>query len=552
MLYALLCYNSEEAVVSWSKEEDAAVMAKLAAVNDRLAREKKLGPVARLMQTTAATTLRKSGKNRGLEAGDEAPLVLDGPFAETKEQLLGFFVVDCANLEEALAIARELGAANPGGAYEIRPIALSCPARRRRSPPEVTDAAWIDLALRSARPRAVGALLRYFGDLDTAEEAFQEACLAALSKWPENGPPRDVAAWLIFVGRNAALDGVRRRSKERPLPPEEALSDTRRHGGRAGRAARRRPLPRRHPAPAVRLLPSRAAVDAADRAGAARGLRADGQGDRARLPGRRDRDGAADHARQGAHRRRRRFRSRRPAPDERAARLRTVAAMIYLVFNEGYSATGGEAQRRAPLCGEAIRLARLLLRLFPDEPEIMGLLALLLLQHARAEARLDADGAIVLLEDQDRGALGSPGDRRGGRAARQGDAPPPSRPLPGAGGDRGAARSRAHRRRDRLGGDRHAVRDAGTADAVAGGDAEPRGRGRQAARPGGGAGADRAARAEAFRLLSFLRRARARCWPQLGRSDEARAAFDRAIALANTAVEAAHIRMHLDRLARGA
>ena len=134
MLYALLCYNDEQAVASWSQEEDAAVMAKLAAVNDRLAREKKLGPVARLMQTTAATTLRKSGKNRGLEAGDEPPMVLDGPFAETKEQLLGFFVVDCANLEEALAIARELGAANPGGAYEIRPIALYLPGTAAKEP----------------------------------------------------------------------------------------------------------------------------------------------------------------------------------------------------------------------------------------------------------------------------------------------------------------------------------------------------------------------------------------------------------------------------------
>jgi hypothetical protein len=134
MLYALLCYNDEQAVGSWSKEEDAEVMAKLAAVNDRLAREKKLGPVARLMQTTAATTLRKSGKNRGLAAGDEPPMVLDGPFAETKEQLLGFFVVDCANLEEALAIARELGAANPGGAYEIRPIALYLPGTAAKEP----------------------------------------------------------------------------------------------------------------------------------------------------------------------------------------------------------------------------------------------------------------------------------------------------------------------------------------------------------------------------------------------------------------------------------
>jgi len=127
MLYALLCYNSEEVVGTWSKAEDDAVMARLAAVNERLTREKKLGPVARLMPTTAATTLRKTGKNRRLEAGGEPPVVLDGPFAETKEQLLGFFVVDCANLDEALAIARELGEANPGGAYEVRPVAFFLP-----------------------------------------------------------------------------------------------------------------------------------------------------------------------------------------------------------------------------------------------------------------------------------------------------------------------------------------------------------------------------------------------------------------------------------------
>jgi RNA polymerase sigma-70 factor, ECF subfamily len=87
---------------------------------------------------------------------------------------------------------------------------------------------------------------------------------------------------------------------------------------------------------------------------------------------------------------------------ERAERLAAVAAMIYLIFNEGYSASGGQAPLCAPLCDEAVRLARLLLRLFPTEPEIMGLLALLLLQHARTPARLDAGGYLVLLEDQDR------------------------------------------------------------------------------------------------------------------------------------------------------
>ncbi len=117
MLYALLCYNSEEVVFSWTKEEDDAVMARLGVVHERLAAQKKLGPALRLLPTTAATTLRKS----------DPPLVIDGPFAETKEQLLGFYVVDCADLEEALGVARELGQANPGGSYEIRPLRVFLP-----------------------------------------------------------------------------------------------------------------------------------------------------------------------------------------------------------------------------------------------------------------------------------------------------------------------------------------------------------------------------------------------------------------------------------------
>lgn len=112
MLYAILCYHDEDFVGSWTKEQDASVMSKLMVVQDRLKKEGRLGPVARLLPTTAATTLRK----------DDPPLVLDGPYAETKEQLLGFYVIDCENLEAALNVARDLGAANPGGAYEIRPV----------------------------------------------------------------------------------------------------------------------------------------------------------------------------------------------------------------------------------------------------------------------------------------------------------------------------------------------------------------------------------------------------------------------------------------------
>ena len=117
MLYAILCYHDEDFVGSWTREQDGAVMTKLAVVQDKLKKQGRLGPVARLLPTTAATTLRK----------DDPPVVLDGPYAETKEQLLGFYIVDCKDLDAALEVARDLGAANPGGAYEIRPVGMLNP-----------------------------------------------------------------------------------------------------------------------------------------------------------------------------------------------------------------------------------------------------------------------------------------------------------------------------------------------------------------------------------------------------------------------------------------
>jgi hypothetical protein len=121
MLYAVLCYNDEDVVCSWSKEEDAAVMARLDVVHQRLRQAGKLGPTARLLPTTAATTVRSSAN---------APLVIDGPFAETKEQLLGFYVVDVADLEDALQVARDLTTAHTGSTYEVRPVALYLPDER--------------------------------------------------------------------------------------------------------------------------------------------------------------------------------------------------------------------------------------------------------------------------------------------------------------------------------------------------------------------------------------------------------------------------------------
>lgn len=119
MLYAILCYNDEDTVFAWSKEQEDATMARLIAVQAPLAEAGKLGPVARLMPTTAATTLRK-GKNE--------PIVIDGPFAETKEQLLGFYVIDFESLDEAIEFSKELAVANPGvGSYEIRPLHMFRP-----------------------------------------------------------------------------------------------------------------------------------------------------------------------------------------------------------------------------------------------------------------------------------------------------------------------------------------------------------------------------------------------------------------------------------------
>lgn len=266
---------------------------------------------------------------------------------------------------------------------------------------DTQDLSWLDAALTAARPQALAALLRYFRDLDIAEEAFQEASLRAIQKWPLQGPPRDPAAWLIMVGRNFAVDRVRRDRRSQPLPDEELLADVEDvEGGlveRLDNSAYRDDILRLlficcHPelpatqqiALALRLVSGLTVAEIAraflvsDSAMEQRITRAKRQVMQAGVP----------------------FET--PGAVDRSERLAAVAAMLYLLFNEGYSATGGEQQVRAPLCDEAIRLTRLLLRLFAGEPEIMGLLALMLLQHARTPARVDAEGNIVLLDKQDR------------------------------------------------------------------------------------------------------------------------------------------------------
>jgi RNA polymerase sigma-70 factor, ECF subfamily len=264
---------------------------------------------------------------------------------------------------------------------------------------DMHDPAHIDVAIAAARPKAVAALLRYFRDLDTAEEAFQEACLRALGAWPRKGFPADPTAWLVTVGRNAALDAERRQRFAAPLSDTEALAD-------AGSELTAESLDDSHYRDDIlRLLfvcghPSLPATQQI-----ALALRV--------VSGLTVEQIAAAFLVSPAAMEQRITRAKRTlatagvefeAPDaaERRARLATVATMIYLVFNEGYGSTPHSAAARSMLAEEAIRLGRLLLGLFPTDPEIYGLVALMLLQHSRAPARFDADGELVLLDEQDR------------------------------------------------------------------------------------------------------------------------------------------------------
>src|SRR5579863_2017670 len=261
------------------------------------------------------------------------------------------------------------------------------------------DPAHIDVAILGARPKAIAALLRYFRDLDTAEEAFQEACLRALQTWPHKGPPRDPTAWLVMVGRNATLDAQRRTRSMGPLPDADVLTDP-----RDDLTAER--LDASHYGDDIlRLLfvcghPSLPAIQQI-----ALALRI--------VSGLTVKQIASAFLVSPTAMEQRITRAKRaiaeiavdfdtPGEAERRTRLAAVSTMIYLIFNEGYGSTPDTAAARDALAEEGIRLGRLLLTLFPTDPEVFGLLALMLLQQSRASARFDANGEIVVLEEQDR------------------------------------------------------------------------------------------------------------------------------------------------------
>jgi RNA polymerase sigma-70 factor (ECF subfamily) len=412
----------------------------------------------------------------------------------------------------------------------------------------MTDVGWIDAALTSARPQALGALLRYFRNLDTAEEAFQNACLRALKSWPQNGPPRDPAAWLILVGRNVAIDDIRRRNKQEPLPPDEVISDT----GDAEAEVAERLDGSHYRDDILRLLficchpdlPATQQIALALRIVSGLSVK---QIARAFLVG----DAAME---QRITRAKARVASagvafETPGAVERSERLAAVAAMIYLIFNEGYSASGDTADIRAPLCEEAIRLARLLLRLFQGEPEIMGLTALLLLQHARSAARFDKDGLIVLLDDQDRSLWNQKMIAEGlaliDKAMRHHRSGPYQIQAAVA-----ALHARAATPEDTDW--RQIDLLYGALELIQPSPVVTLNRSVAVAKVRGPEAALALIEPLAPRLSNYFHffGAKGAFLMQLGRNDEAREAFDRAIALANTTAEAAHIRMHLDRLIR--